>query len=81
MREFTRKVFVAAAPVFGTVIAIAVLQAAHIPFPPALALEAWPQWAVFAAVVHSCTALCMFITARVFGEAPPSHPVSSQSKA
>ena len=70
MREFTRKVMVAVAPVFGVTISIAVLQAAHVPFPPALSLEAWSQWAVLAAVVHTCTALCMSIVGRVFGEAP-----------
>ena len=80
MREFTRKVFVATAPVFGSVFSIAVLVAAHVPFPPALSFEALPQWVVFVAVVHSCTALCMFVAARVFGEGSPSHPVASQSK-
>jgi hypothetical protein len=81
MREFTRKVFVATAPVFGVALGIAILQAAHIPFPPALSFEAWAQWAVFAAVIHSCTALCMFVTACVFGEGSPSHPDVSPSKA
>ena len=80
MREFTRKVFVATAPVFGVALGIPILQAAHIPFPPALSFEAWPQWAVFAAVIHSCTALCMFVTARVFGEGSPSHRDASPSK-
>lgn len=81
MRDFMRKVFVATAPVFGVVLSIAVLRAAHVPFPPDRSFEALPQWIVFAAVVHSCTALCLFAVARVFGEGPPSHPDASQSKA
>jgi len=81
MRVSTRKVFVAAtAAFFGTNLGIAILQAAHFPFPPALSFEAWPQYAVLAAVAHSCTALCMFVTARVFGEGSPSHPDASPSK-
>jgi hypothetical protein len=68
MREFIRKVLVAVAPVFGTLISIAILQAAHLPFPPALSLSALPQWAVFAAVTYVCTALCMFVANRLFGE-------------
>ena len=74
MKELTFKVMSAVAPVFGVSISIAVLQAAKVPFPPALLWEAWPQWAVFAAVVHTFTALCMFIVSRVFGQAPISQP-------
>ncbi len=81
MRDFTRKVLLATAPVLGTVLAIALLQAAHVPFPPALSSEAWPQWAIFAAVVHTCTALCMALTARLIGDAPPPAPVASRSDA
>lgn len=68
MKEFVRKGFIAAAPVYGVCIAIAVLRAAHVPFPPKLSLEAWPQWAVFMAVVHTCITLSIFITSRVLGE-------------
>jgi len=71
MKQLTHKVFVATAPVFGVCISIAVLQAAHLPFPPALSTEAWPQWAVFCAVVHTSTALCMFVANRLFGESSP----------
>ena len=81
MREFARKVFVATAPVFGVARSIAVLQAVQGPFPPVLSFKPLPQWIVFAAAVRSCTALCMFAAARVFGEGPPSHPDASQSKA
>jgi len=69
MREFTAKVASAVAPVFGVSIAIAVLRAADIPFPPPLEFEAWAEWAVFAAVVYSCTALCFYIAGRVSGSA------------
>lgn len=80
MKKLTRKVLSATAPVFGVFIAIAVLQAAHVPYPPALSIGAWPQWAVFVAVVHTCIALCMFATARLLGE--PSLPqIPLQSKA
>jgi hypothetical protein len=79
MREFTRKVFVATAPVFGVILGLAILQAAH-SLPPALSFEAWPQWAVFTAAIHSCVALCTFVTACVFGEGSPSHPDASPSK-
>lgn len=68
----------AAAPVFGVSLSIAVLRAAHAPFPPELSLSAWPQWAVFCAVVHTFTALCMFAVGRIFGEAPPTKPASSR---
>jgi hypothetical protein len=66
MNAFTGKVMSAAAPVFGAGIGIAVLRAAHLPFPPALSFDAWPQWVLFASVVHSATALCLLITGRVF---------------
>ena len=74
MKEFTRKVLLAVAPVFGFSISIAVLQGAHLPFPPALSGDAWPQWAVFVSVVYTFTTLCMFITDRVLGEAPTRGP-------
>ncbi len=80
MRDFIRKVLVAVAPVFGALISIAILQAAHLPFPPELAREALPQWAVFAAVTYTCTALCMFIAGGLFGKARTystgSHPTA-----
>ena len=81
MKDLTRKLLVAVAPVFGTVLSIALLQAAHLPFPPALSWEAIPQWVVFAAVVHTCTAVCMFLALRAFGKeqvlhADGSHPTA-----
>lgn len=76
MKEFTCKVMLAVAPVFGVCVAIAVLQAAHVPFPPALSLQAWPQWVVFASVIHTCTALWMFTAGRIFGEPASSGPAT-----
>jgi hypothetical protein len=69
MKDFTRKVLVAIAPVLGTFISIAILVAAHFPFPPALSWEALPQWAVFVSVTYTCNALCIFILDSVFREA------------
>lgn len=70
MKVFARKLTSAIAPVLGVCLAIALLQPAGMPFPPALAWEAWAQWAVFAAVVHACTALCMGVASRAFGGDP-----------
>ena len=67
MTGFARKVATAVAPVFGVSLAISVLRAADVPFPPALAFEAWAQWAVFCAVVYTCTALCFHAVDRLFG--------------
>lgn len=72
MKQFTRKVLLAASPVFGTSISIALLGAVHLPFPPELSAEALPQWAIFAAVVHSSTAFFLFISDRIFGSASSS---------
>lgn len=72
------EVLLAVAPVFGVSIGIAILQAAHLPFPPQLSLEAWAQWAAFAAVVYTLTALYMFITGRLFGTAQGPGPGLSQ---
>lgn len=80
MREFAHKVALAVAPVWGVAIAIAVLRAAEVPFPPALVLEAWAQWVVFAAMVYASTALCFHAAERLFGGPRPaadggaSHP-------
>jgi hypothetical protein len=74
MKDFTHKVLLAVAPVFGVAISIAVLKAAHVPFPPPLFAEAWPQWAVFASVVHTSTALCFFLVGRLFGEPKRADP-------
>lgn len=81
MKELTRKALLAASPVFGACIGIAVLQAAHLPFPLTLTGDAWPQWIVFVSLVHTFTALCMFVTGRAFGEAPTSGPRMSQPNA
>ncbi|MBC7684136.1 MAG: hypothetical protein H7176_02785 [Bdellovibrionales bacterium] len=81
MKDFIRKVLVAVAPVFGALISIAILQAAHLPFPPTLSWEALPQWGVFAAVTYTCTALCMFIPGRVFRESKPAHSIGPQPTA
>lgn len=69
MREFAGKVASAVAPVFGVVGAIALLRAADVPFPPPLDLDAWAQWAVFAAIVYSCTAVCVYAAGLVSGAA------------
>jgi hypothetical protein len=76
MKDFIRKLLVAVAPVIGVLISIAILQAAHLPFPPALSWEALPQWVVFAAVTYTCTALCIFIACGVFREARTAHSSS-----
>jgi hypothetical protein len=73
MREFARKVAAAVAPVFGVSIAISVLHGAELPFPPALELQAWAQWAVFASVVWTSTSLCMYTADRLF-RAPRAAP-------
>jgi hypothetical protein len=68
MKHFTRKVLVAASPAFGAAIGISVLRAADLPFPPGLAVDALPQWAIFVAVVHTATSLCMFTFGRLLGQ-------------
>lgn len=79
MREFARKVASAVAPVFGVSIAIAVLHAAGMPFPPALEPRAWAQWAVFASVVWTGTSLCMYAADRLFGDhRPAADPAASR---
>lgn len=67
MREFAGKVASALAPVFGVVIAISILRGADIPFPPPLEFDAWAPWAVFAAVVYACTALCFYAAGLMSG--------------
>jgi hypothetical protein len=81
MKEFARKVLLAIAPVLGVSISIAILRAAHLPFPPELSLDAWAQWAVFASVVYTSTGLCMFITGRIFGAAQGLGPGVDQGTA
>ncbi len=75
MRKFVYQVLLSAvSPFFGASISIVICQAAHLPFPPALSVDALPQWAVFAAVVYTLTSICMFIVSRLFGEAvKPGH--------
>ena len=68
MRRFVHQVLFAVCPVFGVSLSIAILQAAHIQFPPALSVEALPQWDVFVAVVYTSTSICMFVVSRLFGE-------------
>lgn len=72
MKEFTRKVVSAVAPVLGVTAALAVFQASGLPFPPPLAWDAWAQWLVFAAVSHACIGVCMYAAARFAGEVPPN---------
>jgi hypothetical protein len=81
MKELIRKVRVAVGPVFGALISIAILQASHLPFPPALSWAALPQWGVFAAVTYTCTVLCTFIAGRVFGEAQDPYSTGSHPTA
>src|ERR1019366_10166428 len=59
MRKFVYQVLLSAvSPFFGARISIVICQAAHLPFPPALSVDALPQWAVFAAVVYTLTSIC-----------------------
>ena len=81
MKEFTRKVLFAVAPVFGVAISVAVLQAAHMQFPPPLLAVAWPQWVVFASVVHTSTALCMFVAGRLFRSPTEAQTVAPKAAA
>lgn len=74
MKQFTRKALVAAAPVVAVSVSIGLLQAAHLPFPPPLTADAWPQWAVFCLVVHSAILLCKFAVNRLFDESEPPGP-------
>ena len=53
--------------VAGVSLGIALQQAAGLPFPPALAWEAWPDWAVLTAAVYACTSVCYGAVERVFG--------------
>ena len=82
MRKFMHQVLLfAVSPVLGVNVSIAMLQAAHLPFPPALSVGALPQWAVFAAVVYTSTSICMFVVSQLFGNAVTpgrggSHPVA-----
>lgn len=48
-----------------TAVSLALLRAAGLPFPPALAWAAVPQWLVFAAVVHATTRLGFHLAGRV----------------
>jgi len=81
MKEFTRKVLLAVAPFFGTLIAIVTVKAAHVPFPAPLSWEALPQWAVFVAVSYTCNVLCTFIVGRIFGATPLPCSVATDSTA
>ena len=74
MTAFTRKVASAAAPVFGVALAIAILRAAGVPFPPALEWGAWAQWAVFCSVVYTCIALCFHVADRLGGTGAVEDP-------
>ena len=74
MRDFTRRVMLAVAPVFGVFLSIAVLQAAHLPFPPEASTTNWAHWIVFASVVHTATALCLFGIDRLFSAKPSGAP-------
>jgi hypothetical protein len=81
MTSRTRQALTAAAPVFGTTLAIAVLQAAHLPFPLALHADAWPQWVVFMALVYSLTNGCLYVIERLGGADPQAKPGASRSGA
>ena len=70
MNALTSKVLIAVAPVLGTCLGIAILRAARLPFPPELALDAWAQWVVFAAVVYTFAALFMFVIERFVSARP-----------
>lgn len=74
MKEFSRRVLLAVSPVFGVAISIAVFNAAHLPFSPPLFAEAWPQWAVFASVVHTSTSAFLFLVNRMFGNPDRTEP-------
>ena len=81
MNQFTRTAIASVASALGVGIAIAILQSAHVPFPPALSWDAWAQWAVFGAVVHASIGLTMRTANRVFRGAPPKTPSGSQPAA
>jgi hypothetical protein len=72
MKQHIHKVLNACAPVFAVVIAVHVLQVAHIAFPIALSPSAWAQWFIFAALVYTCTSFLFFLFGQVFGDKPPS---------
>jgi len=68
MKQFTHKVLTGAAPVIATTLSIAIVQAAHLPFPMVLSMEALPQWLLFGSIVYCSNALCLFAVNRLLGE-------------
>ena len=68
MKQFAHKVLTGAAPVIATTMSIAVVQAAHLPFPAALSVEAVPQWLLFCSIVYCSNALSLFAVNRLLGE-------------
>jgi hypothetical protein len=68
MKQFTHKVLTGAAPVIATTLSIAIVQAAHLPFPAALSMEALPQWLLLCSIVYCSTALILFTVNRLLGE-------------
>ena len=77
MKSFTHKVLTGAAPVFATTVSIAIVQAAHLPFPAALSMEAVPQWLLFCSMVYCSNALCLFAVNRLLDAPRASAPDAS----
>jgi hypothetical protein len=68
MKSFTHKVLTGVAPVIATTVSIAVVQAAHLPFPMVLSMEALPQWLLFCSIIYCSNALSLFAVNRLLGE-------------
>jgi hypothetical protein len=68
MKDAARKVLLGIAPVAGTLLSIAALKGAGVPFPPALSSEALLQWLIFAVVTYGCVALCFALVDRICKE-------------
>ena len=81
MSTFVQRVLVAVAPVFSVTASVAVVQAAGLPFPIALSVEALPEWAIFCSLVYTSTALLLFLVNRMFGKAEEGGPPPAKSVA
>lgn len=73
MRKQICNVVSAVAPILGVAVGIDVLDAAGIGFPPELEWDAWPDWAIFCALVYGATSFWYALAQRIGGEGP-AHP-------
>jgi hypothetical protein len=80
MSNAARQAISATVALLCTAASIALLYAAHFPFPPALEVWAVPQWLVFAAVVSSANQLGFYVVGRVVPELMKA-PVRSEGGA